>query len=131
MKGIPCYEHLFAYDEQNGPEAAVATIRDFEQLDIRTGTIVACEHFPEARKPAYKLTIDFGPEVGIKHSSAQITALYKPEQLVGRQVLGVVNFPRRLVAGFPSEVLVLGVYAPEGVVLITADRPVPDGLRLG
>lgn len=109
----------------------MATIQDFEQLDIRTGTIVACEPFPEARKPAYKLMIDFGPEIGLKHSSAQITALYKPDQLVGRQVLGVVNFPSRLVAGFRSEVLVLGVYAPEGVVLIAADRSVPDGLRLG
>ena len=109
----------------------MATIQDFEQLDIRTGTIIACEPFPQARKPAYKLTIDFGPDLGVKHSSAQITALYATEQLVGRQVLGVVNFPSRLVAGFPSEVLVLGVYTPEGVVLICADRPVPDGLRLG
>ncbi|HEY5001330.1 MAG TPA: tRNA-binding protein [Candidatus Cryosericum sp.] len=109
----------------------MATIQDFEQLDIRTGTITACEPFPQAHKPAYKLTIDFGPDLGVKHSSAQITALYAPEQLVGRQVLGVVNFPSRLVAGFPSEVLVLGVYTPEGVVLICADRPVPDGLRLG
>jgi tRNA-binding protein len=109
----------------------VATIQDFEQLDIRTGTITTCEPFLRARKPAYKLTIDFGPDVGVKRSSAQITALYAPDQLVGRQVLGVVNFPSRIVAGFRSEVLVLGVYAPEGVVLIGADRPVPDGLRLG
>ncbi|HWQ21535.1 MAG TPA: tRNA-binding protein [Clostridia bacterium] len=109
----------------------MATIQDFEQLDIRTGTITMCEPFPQARKPAYKLTIDFGPDIGVKHSSAQITALYGPEQLVGRRVLGVVNFPARVVAGFPSEVLVLGVYAPEGVVLICADRPVPNGLRLG
>jgi len=109
----------------------VATIQDFEQLDIRTGTITTCEPFPQARKPAYKLTIDFGPDVGIKRSSAQITVLYTPGQLVGRQVLGVVNFPSRLVAGFLSEVLVLGVYTPEGVVLICADRPVPDGIRLG
>lgn len=109
----------------------MATIQDFEKLDIRTGMIIACDLFPQARKPAYKLTIDFGAEIGIKHSSAQITALYTSEQLVGRQVLGVVNFPSRLVAGFASEVLVLGVYAPEGVVLITADRPVPNGLRLG
>jgi tRNA-binding protein len=109
----------------------LATIRDFEELDIRTGTITACEPFPQARKPAYKLTIYFGPEVGVKRSSAQITALYAPEKLVGRQVLGVVNLPGRLVAGFLSEVLVLGVYTPEGVVLIGAERPVPDGLRLG
>ncbi|RIE16347.1 tRNA-binding protein [Candidatus Cryosericum septentrionale] len=109
----------------------MATMQDFEQLDIRTGTITACEPFPQARKPAYKLTIDFGPDLGVKHCSAQITVLYVPEQLVGRQVLGVVNFPSRMVAGFPSEVLVLGVYAPEGVVLVGADRPVPNGLRLG
>jgi tRNA-binding protein len=109
----------------------VATIQDFEQLDIRTGTITACDPFPEARKPAYRLTIDFGPDIGVKHSSAQITALYAPEQLVGRQVMGVVNFPARIVAGFSSEVLVLGVYAPEGVVLIGTDHPVPNGLRLG
>jgi len=109
----------------------VATIQDFEQLDIRTGTITACELFPQARKPAYTLVIDFGPDVGVKRSSAQITALYVPEQLIGRHVLGIVNFPSRLVAGFLSEVLVLGVYTPEGVVLIGADRPVPDGLRLG
>lgn len=109
----------------------MATIQDFEQLDIRTGTITACEPFPQARKPAYKLTIDFGPDVGIKHSSAQITALYAPEQLVGRQVMGIVNFPSRLVAGFPSEVLVLGVYTIEGVVLIGADRTLPNGLKLG
>ncbi|MCE5193126.1 MAG: tRNA-binding protein [Candidatus Cryosericum sp.] len=109
----------------------MATIEDLEKLDIRTGTIIACEPFPEARKPAYKLTIDFGPEVGIKRSSAQITALYTREQLVGRQVLGVVNLPSRLVAGFASQVLVLGVYAPEGVILVTADRSVPNGLKLG
>jgi len=109
----------------------VATIQDFDALDIRTGTIVACEAFPQARKPAYKLTIDFGPDVGIRRSSAQITALYAPDDLIGRQVLGVVNFPERLVAGFASQVLVLGVYAPDGVVLIQTDRPVPNGVKLG
>ena len=109
----------------------MATIQDFDALDIRTGTIVACETFPQARKPAYKLTIDFGPDVGIRRSSAQITALYAPDDLIGRQVLGVVNFPERLVAGFASQVLVLGVYAPDGVVLIQTDRPVPNGVKLG
>jgi len=73
----------------------------------------------------------FGAEIGVKHTSAQITALYTPEQLIGRQVLGVVNFPPRLIAGFASEVLVLGVYAEEGVVLVMPDRPVPNGLKLG
>jgi len=109
----------------------MATIQDFDSLDIRTGTITACERFLEARKPAYKLTIDFGPEMGIRRSSAQITVLYAPDELIGRQILGVVNFPVRLVAGFASQVLVLGVYSPEGVVLIRPDRPVPDGVKLG
>jgi tRNA-binding protein len=109
----------------------MATIQDFDLLDIRTGTITACERFPEARKPAYKLTIDFGPEMGIRRSSAQITTLYSSDELVGRQVLGVVNFPERLVAGFASQVLVLGVYTPGGVVLIRPDRSVPNGAKLG
>lgn len=109
----------------------MATIEDFEKLDIRSGTITACEPLEGARKPAYRMTVDFGPEVGVKHTSAQVTALYTPEQLVGRQVLGVVNFPPRRIAGFSSEVLVLGVYAEEGVVLVMPDRPVPNGLKLG
>jgi tRNA-binding protein len=77
------------------------------------------------------MAVDFGAEIGVRHTSAQITALYTPEQLIGRQVLGVVNFPPRLIAGFASEVLVLGVYAEEGVVLVMPDRPVPNGLKLG
>ncbi|MGH2686638.1 MAG: tRNA-binding protein [Actinomycetota bacterium] len=111
---------------------AAATIDDLERLDIRAGTVVRCERFPEARKPAYKLWIDFGEGMGVKASSAGITELYGPEELVGRQVLGVVNFPPRKVGPFRSEVLTLGVYA-EGdlVVLVGPDRPVPDGARLG
>lgn len=109
----------------------MATIEDFQRLDIRSGTITACEPLPGARKPAYRMTVDFGPDIGVKHTSAQITALYTPEQLIGRQVLGVINFPPRLIAGFASEVLVLGVYAQEGVVLVMPDRPVPNGLKLG
>jgi tRNA-binding protein len=109
----------------------MATIQDFDALDVRTGTVITCEPFPQARKPAYKLTIDFGPEVGVRRSSAQITVLYSPGDLIGRQVLGVVNFPERVVAGFASQVLVLGVYAPDGVVLIQTDRPVPNGVKLG
>jgi tRNA-binding protein len=109
-----------------------ASVSDLERLDIRAGTVLRCEPFPEARAPAYKLWIDFGGEVGRKASSARITELYRPGDLVGRQVLAVVNFPPRQVGPFRSEVLTLGVYA-EGatVVLVTPDRPVPNGARLG
>lgn len=109
-----------------------ATIDDLQKLDIRAGTIVRCEPFPEARNPAYKLWIDFGPELGLKASSARITDLYGPEEVVGRQVLGVVNFPARQVGPFRSEVLTLGVYAERSaVVLVGPDRTVPNGARLG
>lgn len=111
---------------------ARATIDDLEKLDIRAGTVVRCEPFPEARKPAYKLWIDFGDPIGTKASSAGLVDLYRPEELVGRQVLGVVNFPPRQVGPFRSEVLTLGVYAEgDAVVLVSPDRPVPNGSRLG
>ena len=110
----------------------MASIEDFEKIDIRAGTVVRCEPFPEARKPAYRLWIDFGTDVGVKASSAQITDLYGHEELVGRQVLGVVNFPPRRIGPFVSEVLTLGVYTEGGVVvLVRPDRPVPDGARFG
>lgn len=109
-----------------------ASIEDLQRLDVRAGTVVRCEPFPEARNPAYKLWIDFGPGIGTRASSAGITELYRPEDLVGRQVLGVVNFPPRQVGPFISEVLTLGVYADgEVVVLVEPDRPVPNGSRLG
>src|SRR6266852_8653233 len=103
---------------------------DFLRVDIRSGTIVRVEAFQKARKPAYKLWIDFGA-LGVKASSAQLTGLYKPEELTRRQVLAVVNFPKKQVADFVSEVLVLGLPDENGnVVLVHPERPVPDGVRL-
>ncbi|WP_230531624.1 tRNA-binding protein [Microvirga roseola] len=107
------------------------TFDDFLKVDIRVGRIVAAEPFPEARKPAFKLTIDFGPEFGTKRSSAQITVNHRPEDLVGSQVLAVVNFPPRQIGPFMSEVLTLGVPDANGdVMLIRPDRDVPIGGRL-
>ncbi|WP_394688286.1 tRNA-binding protein [Hoeflea sp.] len=104
---------------------------DFEKVDIRTGTVVAAEVFPQARKPAYKLVIDFGPEIGEKKSSAQITVHYTPETLVGRQVMAVVNFPPRQIGPFMSEVLTLGFADDKGdIVLASIDKTVPNGARL-
>ena len=110
----------------------MATIEEFAALEIRVGTVVQAESFPEARKPAIKLVIDFGPEIGRRQSSAQLTVHYAPADLVGRQVVAVVNFPPRRIAGFVSEVLVLGAMPDaRDVILLQPDRPVADGTRIG
>ena len=108
----------------------MVTFEDFLKFDIRVGTIMEVEDFPEAKRPAYKLKIDFG-ELGIKKSSAQITELYQKNELVGKQILAVVNFPKKQIAEFMSEVLVLGVYSKDGVVQIEPNKPVNNGEKLG
>ncbi|GAA6199396.1 tRNA-binding protein [Aquicoccus sp. SU-CL01552] len=110
---------------------AEITFDDFLQVDIRAGRVIRAEPYPEARKPAIKLWVDFGPEIGERKSSAQITAHYTPEALVGKQVMAVVNFPPRQIGQFMSEVLVLGLSDDNGdIVLIGPDQPVPDGARM-
>ncbi len=109
----------------------MATFDDFLKLDIRVGTIIEAKIFEKAKKPAYQLLIDFGEEIGKKKSSAQITEGYKIEDLIGKQILAVVNFPPRQIADFMSEVLVLGTYSKDGVVLITPDKRIENGDKLG
>ncbi|MBL0232583.1 MAG: tRNA-binding protein [Chitinophagaceae bacterium] len=108
------------------------TWNDFEKIDLRVGTILEAVEFPEARKPAFQLLIDFGEELGRKRSSAQITVHYKPEELVGRQVIAVVNFPEKSIAGFKSQCLVLGVYDENNaVILLEPQQPVKNGRKIG
>lgn len=109
----------------------MATFDDFMKLDIRVGTIISANNFEKARNPAYQLQVDFGEEIGIKKSSAQITNHYSTEELIGKQVLAVVNFPPRQIANFMSEVLILGTYSEGGVILITPDKDVKNGDKLG
>jgi len=105
---------------------------DFEAVELRVGTVLKVEQFPEARKPAYKITVDFGPEIGSRRSSAQITDLYTAEELVGRQVVGVVNFPPKQIGPMRSECLITGFYTEDGsVVLAVPERAVPNGAKLG
>lgn len=106
--------------------------QDFEVVELRVGTLVRVEPFPEARKPAYKVWADFGPELGIRKSSAQITALYQPEQLVGRQIIAVVNFPTKQIGPFQSEFLLTGFYRQDGaVVMAIPEQAVENGAKLG
>jgi tRNA-binding protein len=110
----------------------MATPEQFFDIDMRVGTVISAEHFPEARKPSIKLVIDFGPEIGHKRSSAQLTVHYTPEQLIGRQIVAAVNLGVRRIAGFSSEVLVLGGMPTETeVVLLALERPVANGTRIG
>lgn len=103
----------------------------FEQVEIRVGTIVEVADFPEARKPAYRIRVDFGPDIGVKQTSAQVTALYTKDELLGRQVLGVVNFPPKQIGPVRSEFLLTGLYREDGaVVLAVPDQPVPNGAKL-
>jgi tRNA-binding protein len=110
----------------------MASFEDFQRVDMRVGTVLRAEPFPETRKPSIKLWIDFGPEVGEKRSSAQLTHHYRPEQLVGRQVVAAVNLGERRIAGFVSEVLVLGAMpSATEVVLLQLDHPLANGTRIG
>lgn len=107
------------------------TYEDFAKVEIRSGTIVQVERFPEARKPAYKIWVDFGSEIGRKQTSAQVTVIYTPEQLLGKRVIGVVNFPIKKIAGFSSEFLLLGLSDQEGAIhLVTFDESIANGQKL-
>lgn len=114
------------------PEKKTISWDDFAAVDLRAGTIVQVEEFPEARRPAYKISVDFGPELGVRRTSAQVTTLYKPADLLGRQVLCVVNFPAKQIGPIRSEFLLCGFYREDGaVVLAMPERAVQDGAKLG
>lgn len=122
-------------DQHTSPDPALSardlTVTEFTRVDLRVGTVLAVEDFPEARRPAYKLLIDFGEAVGVRKSSAQITALYAPEDLVGKQVIAVVNFPSKQIGPMMSECLVTGFHTTDGsVVLAVPDRPIHNGAKL-
>ena len=112
-------------------ESDIITWQEFESVDLRAGTITSVDDFPEARKPAYKVTVDFGPEIGIKRTSAQITLNYSKADLVGRQVIGVVNFPPKQIGPMMSEFLIVGFYRDDGsVILAVPDKTIPNGAKL-
>lgn len=118
--------------QMNDVQNPIVSWSDFEKVDMRVGTILAVTDFPEARKPAYQLTIDFGTNIGIRKSSAQITKRYTQESLIGRQIVAVVNFPKKQIGKFMSECLVLGAVGEEGdVVLLAPDFKIENGLRIG
>ncbi len=131
MRRFASPETMHYTQDPNTPPAATVSFDDFMKVDIRVGTVMAADPFPEARKPAYKLTIDFGAGVGIKKSSAQITGRYSLDQLPGKRVLAVVNFPPRQVGPVRSEVLVLGLADDaDHTILVTPEHHVPNGARL-
>ena len=113
------------------PSQDLISWADFRKVDMRIGTIIRAEPFPEARNPSYKIWINFGAAIGVRKSSAQITSRYQPEDLVGKQVVAVVNFPSKQVANMQSECLVLGAVEDKDIVLLSPDQPVPNGLRIG
>lgn len=116
---------------ESGLQSGITTWQAFERVDMRAGTIIAVDDFPKARKPAYKVTVDFGEELGTKRTSAQITLNYTKDELVGRQIIGVINFPPKQIATFMSQFLILGFYREDGsVILAGPDEPIPNGAKL-
>lgn len=121
-----------ATERENDGRMKEITWAEFEAVELRVGTILSVDDFPEARKPAYRINVDFGPEIGIKKSSAQLTDIYTAQKLVGKQVIGVVNFPVKQIGPMRSECLVTGFYREDGsVVLAIPEREVPNGAKLG
>lgn len=130
MQKVGKIEKKYCKIKEDKGKNCMITLEDFQKVDLRVGTILTCKINQGARKPAYHLTVDFGEEIGIKHTSAQITQLYQPDELLGKQVLAVVNFPPIHVASCKSEVLLLGVDREDGIVLLSVDKAVPNGCKV-